>query len=59
MNYTVKNISKTFNVDFFGDENYSINQVSSIVNATEKSIVFLSNKKFLNLFLKSNLIGQH
>ena len=49
MNYTVKNISKTFNVDFFGDENYSINQVSSIVNATEKSIVFLSNKKFLKL----------
>ena len=49
MNYTVKNISKIFDVKFFGDENFYIDQVSSIECATERSIVFLSDKKYLKL----------
>jgi UDP-3-O-[3-hydroxymyristoyl] glucosamine N-acyltransferase len=53
VNYTLKNISKIFNAELIGDEDYSINQVSSIVNASEKSIVFFSSKKYLESLKKS------
>ena len=48
MKYTLKNISKKFDVDFIGDEGYEINQVSSFENATRNSIVFFSDKKYLD-----------
>ena len=49
MNYTLKNISKIFNAEFSGNGDYFVNKVSSIENASETSIVFLSNKKYLEL----------
>ena len=47
MNITLKKISEKFNVEFIGDGSYEINCVSSIVNATEDSIIFLSDKNLL------------
>ena len=47
MNITLKKISEKFNVEFIGDESYEINSVASITSATEKSIIFLSDKNFL------------
>ena len=47
MNITLKKISEKFNVEFIGDGSYEINSVSSITSATEKSIIFLSDKNFL------------
>ncbi len=48
MKYTLKKISEKFDVDFIGDEEYEINQVSSFENASKNSVVFFSDKKFLN-----------
>ena len=53
MNYTLKNISKIFNAEFSGDGDYFVNKVSSIESASETSIVFLSNKKYLDLLGKT------
>ncbi len=53
MNYTLKNISKIFNAEFSGNGDFSVNKVSSIENASEKSIVFFSNKKYLDLLVKT------
>ena len=53
MNYSVKNISKIFDAKFVGDADYLINQVSSLENATAESIVFFSNKKYLELLNKT------
>jgi UDP-3-O-[3-hydroxymyristoyl] glucosamine N-acyltransferase len=47
VNITLKKISEKFNVEFIGDGSYEINSVSSITSATEKSIIFLSDKNFL------------
>ena len=47
MNITLKKISEKFNVEFIGDGSYEINSVSSITSATEKSIIFISDKNFL------------
>ena len=47
MNITLKKISEKFNVEFIGDGSYEINNVSSIANANENSIIFLSDKNFL------------
>ena len=47
MNITLKKISEKFNVEFIGDGSYEINSVASITSATEKSIIFLSDKNFL------------
>ena len=49
MNYSLKKISEIFNVDFIGNEAFTINKVSSISNADENSIIFFSDKKFLSL----------
>jgi UDP-3-O-[3-hydroxymyristoyl] glucosamine N-acyltransferase len=49
VNYSVKKISEIFNLDFIGDGNFIINKVSSINNASENSIIFFSDKKFLSL----------
>tara|TARA_S200000501_G_scaffold368860_1_gene407362 strand:- start:2133 stop:3137 length:1005 start_codon:yes stop_codon:yes gene_type:complete len=53
VNYTVKNISKTFDSRFIGDADYLISRVSSLENATDESIVFFSNKKYLGLLNKT------
>ena len=47
MNYTLKKISELLKVDIVGDENFVVNQVSSLENATSTSVVFISDKKFL------------
>mgnify|MGYP001231865210 CR=1 FL=1 len=47
MNITLKKISEKFNVEFIGDGSYEINSVSSITSATEKSVIFISDKNFL------------
>ena len=47
MNYSLKKISEIFNVEFIGDENYSIDKVSSFENATDSCITFLSDKKVI------------
>jgi UDP-3-O-[3-hydroxymyristoyl] glucosamine N-acyltransferase len=47
VNITLKKISEKFNVEFIGDGSYEINSVSSITSATEKSIIFISDKNFL------------
>ncbi len=47
MNYTLKKISELFNADIIGDENYEVDQVSSLENATSSSVVFVSDEKFL------------
>ena len=49
MNYTLKKLSEIFNFKVKGDEEYTVDKVSSLGNATEKSIVFLSDKKFLSM----------
>jgi UDP-3-O-[3-hydroxymyristoyl] glucosamine N-acyltransferase len=46
VNITLKKISEKFNVEFIGDGSYEINNVSSIANANENSIIFLSDKNF-------------
>ena len=46
MNYSLKKISEIFNVDFIGNEVFTINKVSSISNADENSIIFFSDKNF-------------
>jgi len=53
VNYTLEKISELFEVEYKGDKNYSIENVSSIENANENSIVFLSEKKFLKSLDKS------
>ena len=53
MNYTLKKLSDIFDFDFIGDGNYIIDQVSSFENATDTSIVFLSDKKFLRFLGKT------
>ena len=52
MNITLKKISEKFNVEFIGDGSYEINHVSSIANANENSIIFLSDKNFLKFLLR-------
>lgn len=52
MNYTLKKISELLNAEIIGDENYIVDRVSSLENATSTSIVFVSDKKFLK-FLDS------
>ena len=47
MNITLKKISEKFNVEFIGDGSYEINCVSSIANATEDSVIFLSDRNLL------------
>ena len=47
VNYTLKQLSEIFEFEIIGDENYSINQVSSIDSASEENLVFISDKKFL------------
>jgi len=47
VNYSLKKISEIFNVEFIGDENYSIDKVSSFENATDSCITFLSDKKVI------------
>ena len=54
MNYTLKQLSEIFEFEIIGDENYSINQVSSIDSASEENIVFISDKKFLKNLEKTN-----
>ena len=54
MNYSLKKISEIFNVDFIGNEAFTINKVSSISNADENSIIFFSDKKFLDLLKGTN-----
>ena len=54
MNYSLKKISEIFNVDFIGNEVFTINKVSSISNADENSIIFFSDKKFLDLLKGTN-----
>ena len=49
MNYTLKKLSEIFNFKFIGDEEYTVDKVSSLENASEKSIVFLSDKKLLKM----------
>ncbi len=53
MNYSLKKISEIFNVEFIGDENYSIDKVSSFEKATNSCIIFLSDKKFIKLLDKT------
>ena len=53
MNYTLKKISELLNADIIGDENYEVDQVSSLENATSSSVVFVSDEKFLK-FLDSS-----
>ena len=53
MNYTLKQISEIFNLEFIGDENFSIDQASSFEKATDSSIVFLSEKKYVKLLDKT------
>ena len=54
MNYTLKQLSEIFEFEIIGDENYSINQVSSIDSASEENLVFISDKKFLKNLEKTN-----
>ena len=49
MNYSLKKLSEIFNFEVIGDEKYVVNKVSSLGSASEKSIVFLSDKKFLSM----------
>tara|TARA_B100000767_G_scaffold273577_1_gene304113 strand:- start:4435 stop:5430 length:996 start_codon:yes stop_codon:yes gene_type:complete len=53
VNYTLKKLSEIFNVDFIGEKNYIIDRVSSFENATDTSVVFLSDKKFLKFLDKT------
>ena len=54
MKYTLKQLSELFNADIIGDENYIVDKVSSIENATSTSLVFVSDKKFLKSLDKTN-----
>tara|TARA_B100001564_G_scaffold309794_1_gene281076 strand:+ start:581 stop:1576 length:996 start_codon:yes stop_codon:yes gene_type:complete len=53
VNYTLKNISKIFNAEFSGNGDFFVSEVSSIESASETSVVFLSNKKYLELLKKT------
>jgi UDP-3-O-[3-hydroxymyristoyl] glucosamine N-acyltransferase len=47
VNYTLKKISEILDAELVGDDDFEINQVSSFENATNNSVVFFSDKKFL------------
>ena len=49
MNYTVKQISELFNVEYIGDGDYCLNSVSSLINANKNSVTFFAKKNFLEL----------
>ena len=44
MNYTLKKISEILGAELVGDDDFEINQVSSLENATNNSVVFFQIK---------------
>lgn len=52
--FSLLEISKELNCDFHGDENFLVKDVSPLSSACRNSISFFSNKKYLNVFEKSD-----
>ncbi|MBH32626.1 MAG: UDP-3-O-(3-hydroxymyristoyl)glucosamine N-acyltransferase [Gammaproteobacteria bacterium] len=48
MEYTLEQIAKELDVEIIGDTNFIIDSVASLESATSSSVVFISNKKFLD-----------
>lgn len=54
--FTLKEIATFLNTSFSGNENYVIEAVSKIEEATEKHISFLTNEKYID-YISKNKIG--
>ena len=47
--FTISQIADKFSCDFAGNKDFEIFDISTLENAHENEISFLSNKKYLNL----------
>ncbi len=54
IDFKIKNLAKIFDGKVFGDENLIIKGISSIENANEGDLTFLSNKKYSKYLEKTN-----
>ena len=48
MEYTLKQIAKELDVEVIGDANFIVDSVASLESARNSSVVFVSDKKFLD-----------
>lgn len=52
--FSIKEIIKQFNCKFIGDKNFLVHDISTLELSCEKDLTFLSNKKYINEFNKTN-----
>ena len=52
--FSIREIIKELNCKFIGDKNFLVHDISTLELSCEKDLTFLSNKKYINEFNKTN-----